>query len=144
MRMQKPCGEVGWTRGLGTRRMRGRWPGERAEVAGGLAAKLLYLRTKNGHTYVDYRGSHLTTDRTPNALVQAGDSGIQTYIAGIIDSKKTVEYHIADSFSTQYLTNVSTAGGRCGGACTVGAEESLTGNTQIFVNRDSSGIAEGV
>jgi RHS repeat-associated protein len=108
------------------------------------AAKLLYLRTKNGHTYVDYHGSHVTTDRAPNALVQAGDSGIQTYIAGIIDSQKTVEYHIADSFSTKYLTNVSTGGGRCGGACTVGAEESLTGNTQIFVNRDSSGIAEGV
>jgi RHS repeat-associated protein len=108
------------------------------------AAKLLYLRTKDGHTYVDYHGSHITTDRTPNALVRAGDSGIQSFIAGIIDSKKTVEYHIADSFSTLFRTNVSTGGALCGGACTVGAEESKTGNTQIFVNRFSSAIAEGV
>jgi hypothetical protein len=62
------------------------------------------------------------------------------YISAIIDSNAGVEYKIADSFTTLNETK-TTAGFGCGGACTVGAEESTTGNTQIFVNRNSDVLA---
>ena len=73
-------------------------------------------------------------------LGQVGGGKLGGYISEIIDSNRGVEYKIADSFTTQYGT-YTTAGNHCGGACTVGAEESLTGNTQIFVNKNSDTIA---
>jgi hypothetical protein len=58
------------------------------------------------------------------------------------NKEKTIEFQVTNSFDTKFRTGVQTGGGDCGGACTVGAEESKTGNTQIFVNKDASGFAE--
>lgn len=55
-----------------------------------------------------------------------------------------MEYSIAESFTTKSGSVITTAGNTCGGACTVGAEDSVTGNTQIFVNKYSGAISEGV
>jgi RHS repeat-associated protein len=74
-------------------------------------------------------------------LGQVGGGKLGGYISEIINSNHGVEFKIADSFTTLNETR-TTAGNRCGGACTVGAEESVTGNTQIFVNRNASVYAE--
>ena len=109
----------------------------------GKAASLLYTYTENGHTYVDYKGSHSNRGQDINALMKADAGGINVYLEAIMTSKeKTIEFQVADSFDTKFRTGVQTGGGDCGGACTVGAEESKSGNTQIFVNKDASAIAE--
>lgn len=59
------------------------------------------------------------------------------FISEIIDSNHGVEFKDSGLFTTLNETR-RIAGNSCGGACTVGAEESLTGNTQIFVNRKLS------
>lgn len=67
---------------------------------------------------------------------------VGTYISEIIKSSKTIEYKIADSFVTKDGKSIYTSSMLVGGAATVGAEESTTGNTQIFVHADSSAHAE--
>jgi hypothetical protein len=100
-------------------------------VVGEKAAGLLYVREDNGHYYVDYKGK----DR--DALAATSELGV--HIADIIDSNKTVEFHIATTFSTKSGNHSVNA---FGGAATVGAEESVTGNTQIFVHPDAGNVAQ--
>ena len=100
-------------------------------VVGEKAAGLLYVREDNGHYYVDYKGK----DR--DALAATSELGV--HIADIIDSDKTVEFHIAKGFST---TSGNHSVNAFGGAATVGSEESLTGNTQIFVHPDAGNVAQ--
>jgi RHS repeat-associated protein len=107
------------------------------------AAKYLttsQICTSDGHcgTYVQY------TESFSGRSGLANTGKLNGYIGEIIDSDKTVEFRIADSFTTKFGETRATGGGFCGGACTVGSEESTTGNTQIFVNRKASGIAEDV
>jgi RHS repeat-associated protein len=112
-------------------------------LVGEKGAKLLFLRTENGHTYVDYKGSRGEKRQEVDALIAAQPEGVNAFLAKIINTKdRVIEVQVADSFSTKYLKNINTAGGLCGGACTVGAEESLTGNTQIFLNKNSGSISE--
>ncbi len=101
------------------------------EMVGERAAKLLYVREENGHYYVDYRGKPGDGDR----LAATGEFGV--FIANIIDHAKTTEFRIATSFSTKD-GNFTVAA--FGGAATVGAEESLNGNTQIFVHPDAGNV----
>jgi len=107
------------------------------DLVGERAAGLLYVREQNGHYYVDYRGKPGDGDRL---AARGGELGV--FVANIIDSNKTVEFRVATSFDTKYEKGVFTASGRCGGGCTVGAEESLTGNTQIFVHPDAGNITQ--
>lgn len=97
------------------------------------AAELLYVREDNGRYYVEYRG------RERDALAATGELGV--FIANIIDHSSTVEFRVATSFSTRDRSNLLTGSREFGGAATVGAEESLTGNTQIFVHPDAGNIA---
>ena len=109
----------------------------------GKAGELLYTYTKDGHTYVDYHGSHSNRGQDMNALMKADAGGINVYLEAIMTSKeKTIEFQVGESFDTKFRTGVQTAGGDCGGACTVGAEESKSGNAQIFVHKDASAFAE--
>jgi len=76
------------------------------------------------------------------ALASTGK--LNSYVGQIIDSAKTVEFRIADSFTKGDGTTVYTSSLAVGGAATLGFEESSTGNTQIFVNAQASGYAESV
>ena len=108
----------------------------------GKAAALLYTYTEKGRTFVEYKGSHSNEGQNINALMKADPGGINVYIEKIISSTdKIIEFQVTESFDTKFRSGVRT-GEYCGGGCTVGAEESLTGNTQIFVNKNSSGFAE--
>jgi RHS repeat-associated protein len=90
---------------------------ERIKALVGGAANLLYTYKKDGHTYVDYRGSHSDAGQNINALVKADAGGINVYIAKVIGSdSKTIEFQVADSFDTKFRTGVKTWGGDCGGA----------------------------
>jgi RHS repeat-associated protein len=94
--------------------------------------------TSGGHC-----GTYVTYNETLSGRSGLANSGkLNSYIGQIIDSDKTVEFRIADSFTTKFGETRETGGGFCGGGCTVGSEESTTGNTQIFVNKESSAIAE--
>lgn len=95
----------------------------------------------NGHcgTYVSYKGG----DESQRSAF-ASTSKLNGYLADIIDSNKTVEFRIANSFTKGDGTTVFTSSLVVGGAATVGSEESSTGNTQIFVNANASAIAEQV
>ena len=108
------------------------------QLVGEKGAKLLTTRFMDTHVgrvmVVEYTGK----DR--DALAATSEIGVE--IADIIDSNRVVEYRIASSFSYKGRSNVQTGGAICGGACTVGAEESLTGNTQIFVNSKSADFAQ--
>lgn len=105
-------------------------------LVGKEAAKHLSIREENGHYYVK-------ADVNLCDVSGPGDSGtLNYYMSELIDRKDhTVEFKIADSFTTKF-GSYTTAGKDCGGACTVGSEESTTGNTQIFVNRHASAFAE--
>jgi len=114
-------------------------------LVGAKAAKLLYLRTENGHTYVDYHGSRGDDWKNIDDLLKAEPGGINVFLVNAINRKdKTIEFQVADSFTDKFGKTLSTAGGACGGACTVGAEESKTGNTQIFLNKYAGAISEAV
>lgn len=107
------------------------------DLVGSKAAKLLYLRKKNGRTYVDYRGTRGDDRKGMDALLGVDSGGINVYLVKMINSPKTVEFRVATTFDTKYEKGLFTASGRCGGGCTVGAEESLTDSTQIFVHPDA-------
>ena len=88
------------------------------------------------------------SDRKARYFVNSGSkfgatSKLANYLDQLIQGSNTVEYKIADRFTTKSGSSLSTAESACGGACTVGAEESVTGNTQIFVNENSGAISEG-
>jgi hypothetical protein len=101
-------------------------------MAGNDAGKSLYTRESEGHTYVDYRGS------ARDFRVAGGEIG--WYLQTMIDRPdKTIEFAIADSFTTKY-GQFTTAG--FGGAATVGSEESLTGNTQVFTRSNSGSMVD--
>jgi RHS repeat-associated protein len=105
-------------------------------LVGKEGAKHLSMQEEKGHYYVK-SDVNLCDVSGPN-----DSSTLNYYMSELIDRKDhTVEYKIADSFTTLNETR-TTAGDRCGGACTVGAEESTTHNTQIFVNRNASVYAE--
>ena len=104
-------------------------------LVGKEGAKLLFIREEKGHFYVDYKGKMGQGDKL------AGTSELNASIARIIESDKTLEYRIATNFETKEGRR-STAG--YSGAATVGAEESLTGNTQIFVNPKAASIATSI
>ena len=53
----------------------------------------------------------------------------------MLGGDKTVEFRIAKMLELKDGTKLSTAG--AGGGVTVGAEESITGNTQVFVHPDA-------
>jgi RHS repeat-associated protein len=77
-------------------------------------------------------------------LGAVGGGKLGTFMSQIMDpNTKTVEFRIADSFTTKKGT-FQTGGGHCGGACTVGSEESTNGHTQIFVNANASAISEEI
>lgn len=79
-----------------------------------------------GKYYVNYDGKQGAGDR----LAATGELGV--FIAKIIDDpNKTLEYKLAETFTTKEGRKTTAY---YGGAATVGAEESLTGNTQIFVH----------
>ena len=83
---------------------------------------------------------HVTSDVKDLGAISGNKVG--TYFSHIIASSKTVEYQIATSFVTKAGTTVYTSSMLVGGAATVGAEESTTGNTQIFVHPESAAHAE--
>jgi len=95
--------------------------------------------TSSGHcgTYVSYKGGDMSLS---SAFAATG--GLNGYFARMIDSDKTSEYTIATSFDTKFQKGVLTSSLNCGGGCTVGAEESLTGNTQIFMHPNSGNVAD--
>src|SRR5262249_41279847 len=84
---------------------------------------------------VNYDGKQGAGDR----LAATGELGV--FIANIIDDpKKTLEYRIAETYTTKDGRKTTAY---YGGAATVGAEEKLTGNTQIFVHPLGANIATG-
>jgi RHS repeat-associated protein len=112
------------------------------DLVGSKAAKLLYLRTENGHTYVDYHGSRGDNWKNADALIAADPSGINVYLTKIINDKNpanTIEFRVATDFQTKY-GSFTTQG--FGGAASVGKEESLTGHAQIFTHPDAGNITQ--
>lgn len=112
------------------------------DIVGEKAAKLLYLRTENGHTYVDYHGSRGDDKKEVDALVAADTSGSGVYFAKMINDKdpaNTVEFRVAESFQTK---DGSFTTAYFGGAATIGKEESLRGHAQIFVNPKAGDLAQ--
>ena len=98
------------------------------DVVGPEAAKLLFIKEECGHFYVEYNGKQGQGDRL------AATSELGVWIADLIDSKKTTEFMFG---SNDYKTKNGTFSLlKMGGAATVGAEESLTGNTQVIVHRN--------
>jgi RHS repeat-associated protein len=93
-----------------------------------LGTSALRTRTEKGHTYVTYMGK----DDAAKVLGGFGE---------ILSGNKTVEFRIATELETKG-GKLSTRG--AGGGLTVGAEESLTGNTQIFVHPDAGFIANSM
>jgi RHS repeat-associated protein len=95
-------------------------------LVGPEGASLLYVMECGGKYYVNYDGKQGAGDR----LAATGELGV--FIANIIDDpNKTLEYRLAETFETKDGRKTTAY---YGGAATVGAEESLTGNTQIFVH----------
>jgi RHS repeat-associated protein len=108
-------------------------------VVGPEGARLLYMKEENGHYYVETKDSYKLTD--------TGELGFR--IAALIAAKDTVEFHIARTFQLKVsewwgLVNkvVTKSVNVYGGAATLSASESTTGNTQIFVAPNAAEIAE--
>jgi RHS repeat-associated protein len=95
-------------------------------MVGPEGASLLYVMECGGKYYVNYDGKQGAGDKL------AGTSLLGVFIANIIDDpNKTLEYRLAETFETKDGRKTTAY---YGGAAKVGAEESLTGNTQIFVH----------
>jgi hypothetical protein len=70
----------------------------------------------------------------------AGKSELAAHFAILIDSEKTVEFQFAaNTFQTKHGTFSIF---KYGGAVAVGADESLTGNTQVFFHPNAASIAQ--
>lgn len=98
---------------------------------GGQGGSLLYTRTEGDRTFVEYRGKE--SDR----LAASGINGVM--LANLIDSPKTTEFRLVDGNFVLHTKYQTVALALKGGAATVGAEESLNGNIQVFVARTSAG-----
>ncbi len=77
-------------------------------LLGAQAAKLLYVREKNGRYYVDYTGK----DRDALASNRLGAGKLGVFVANIIDSDRTVEFRVATTYdSKDGRFTVAAAGG---------------------------------
>jgi len=103
------------------------------QVAGSEGRKLLGTRSEGGRTFVQYSG------KGRDSLAATSQVGV--YLADIIDSEKTTEFSFATTFTTKHGTQTTAF---YGGAATVGMEESLNGNTQVFLNPDAANIMYGI
>jgi RHS repeat-associated protein len=92
-----------------------------------LGTSALGTRTEKGHTYVTYTGKG-------DAAKILGEFG------EMLSGSKTVEFRIAEKFD--YKGGMGQLTSAKGGGVTVGAEESLTGNTQIFVHPKAGAFAD--
>jgi len=104
---------------------------------------------KEGAKHLSISVAYGRKDRKAHYFVQSDlkfkdTSKLASYLDQMIQSSKTTEYKIAESFTTKSGTVITTGGNTCGDACTVGAEDSVNGHTQIFVNKYSGAISEGV
>jgi hypothetical protein len=100
------------------------------QMVGAEAGKTLYVveaQDSKGNT-------HYYVESTAKDLGAAGAGQLGSFISQIIDSNNGVEFRIANQFDTRNGHFTTAA---FGGAATVGREESLTGNTQIFVQEDA-------
>ena len=128
-----PTGEELWLTGTGEERKQAL---ERIEQLVGKDASK-YLTTREICTE---QGMVTVVGYSSNAFAKS-EPGITTRLANIIDSNDVVEFRIAKEFNTK---DGHFTAAYFGGAATVGREESLTGNTQIFVHPDSATIAQDV
>ena len=103
------------------------------QVAGSEGGKLLGTRSEGGRTFVQYSG------KGRDSLAATGQVGV--YLADIIDSEKTTEFSFATTFTSKHGTQTTAF---YGGAATVGMEESLNGNTQVFLNPDAASMMYGI
>ena len=106
------------------------------------AANLLYLRTENGRTYVDYKGSRGDNFKNIDDLLKAAPDGINVFLIKIINDKNpanTIQFKVTKDFETKD-GKFTTA--YFGGGATVGKEESTTGHAQIFVHPDAGNLAQ--
>ena len=86
----------------------------------------------------DSKSTHLAMERIGKTEL---DKGFSVHMADILESKRIVEYKLATSF---YAKDGYHTTGQFGGAATLSANESLTGNVQIFVHpTDATTMAEG-
>ncbi|HEX7957292.1 MAG TPA: RHS repeat-associated core domain-containing protein, partial [Pyrinomonadaceae bacterium] len=129
-----PTGEVIWL--TGTKEERAAALQRIRNIVGEKAAKNLVtseLCTNNGTvTVVDY-------NRNDIGGLGASGGKIGVRMEELMDSKNIVEFKIAKEFTTE---NGHFTTARFGGAATVGREESLTGNTQIFVHPDAGNVTQ--
>lgn len=92
------------------------------------------------HEICTNQGTVTVVGYTSNASAKY-EPEVTTRLANIMDSKQVLEYHIAMSFQDKNGWHTTEF---FGGAATVGKEESLNGNTQIFVNPKGSDMAQNV
>ncbi len=98
-----------------------------------------YVKTEVMDTHVG-RVTVVSYDSKSNgdALARLGGA-FGVYMAQILESTRVTEFRIATTFSDNSGRHTTR---EFGGAATVGAEESLTGNTQIFVHPDAATITQ--
>lgn len=113
------------------------------DTVGADAGKLLYVKEENGHYYVDYDHS--------KAGGLAKFSELAAHFETMIDSEKTVEFHIATTFQFKYnewwglSKGVRTRSVTVyGGAATLSPEESLSGNTEIYVHPNAGAVTQEI
>ncbi len=99
-------------------------------MAGTQNASALGTKIVDGRTYVTYTGKG-------DATKTLGDFG-----AMIADPSKTVEFQVAKTYDRKGAEGLPVW--KKGGGVTVGAEESKTGNIQIFVHPNAGGIANKI
>lgn len=107
-------------------------------IVGSEGTNLLYVKEESGHYYVETRDFV--------KLTRTGELGFR--IAALIVNKATVEFHIARTFQLKVsewfgLVNkvINQSVNAYGGAATISASESTTGNTSIFVAPNAAEIA---
>lgn len=100
------------------------------DTVGERGASLLHTRTDDGRTFVEYSGG------ASDSLAATGINGV--ILANIIDSAKTTEFSLVNGDYLLRKRFQSVALATKGGAATIGSEESLNGNTQVFVGRSSA------
>jgi RHS repeat-associated protein len=110
-------------------------------VVGPEGAKLLFVKEVEGRFFVE--------TKSVSGLADTGELGLR--IAILIATDKITEFHIATTFRVKvsewwglYKTVRTRSVASFGGGATLGAEESLTGNAQIFVHPNAGDIATDV
>jgi RHS repeat-associated protein len=99
------------------------------DAVGPRGASLLYTREEDGRTFVEYNGREI--DR----LAASGHVGV--LVANLIDSARITEFRVVNGDYLLQTRFQSVTIAAKGGAATIGAEESLNGNIQIFIGRAS-------